>query len=232
MCHGQEIKAFPSQSSAQSFDNHVSGFVRGGQKSKKRIAILPDIFGCNPFYHGLATHYEHKQARVYLVDIFSGFGELSEATREAAFTRRHKVADKDFLDRFEKFAKAEKITGVIGFCLGGFYIFELARRGFDGALVGLYGFPQGLPNQDPLPVPFDYLLNVTKFHTMLMGGEDESVGIENIMSLKNIAAKNKAINLRIYESVGHNFLPLLDSEDQTARNTAENALHICDTELL
>ena len=201
----------------------MAGYIFG-QEAEKSVAILPDIYGCNDFYRGLSTHLAHTGKQVYLVDTFAGLGELEEQTREAAFARRNKVSDSRFLDAFEQFCGELGIDAVIGFCLGGLYVFELARRGMKAHLLGLYGFPQGLPNQDPLPLPFDYLHEVKQPFTMLLGAEDESVGKENIDRLAAMAADVPAMELTVYQGVGHNFLPFLDSEQVELKAIAEDAL--------
>ena len=104
-------------------------------------------------------------------------------------------------------------------------------RGVPQALVGLYGFPQGLPNQDPLPVPFDYLADVGKRQTCLMPGRDQSVGVENIARLEEIAQQNPAIDLHLYAESGHGFLTDLDSEDGQLRGHAQDALRRCEQAL-
>ena len=232
MCYQKAVKALPEPAPAGIFNDLVSGFAWGDATADNRIAVLPDIYGCNPFYRGLSTRYAQMGARVFLIDTFAGLGDLAEVTREAAFARRDKVRDGEFLDQFQSFVASQGITGVIGFCLGGLYVFELARRGIDAELVGLYGFPQGLPNQDALATPFDYLSSVTKRHTMLLGREDDVVGLENIVRLEEVAANNAAIDLKIYENVGHNFLPELDSDDPAKRAVAEDALQRCDAALI
>ncbi|MDJ0919858.1 MAG: dienelactone hydrolase family protein [Henriciella sp.] len=232
MCHGQAVAAFPEPKLGEPFSGVVEGYAYGDPSAAKKIVILPDIYGCNPFYQGLSQRYADKGARVFLVDTFAGLGELPENTREAAFARRGQVKDKTFLDSLETFCEAEGVTGLMGFCLGGLYVFELARRDVSFDLVGLYGFPQGLPNQDDLPVPFDYLPSVTKKHIMLMGRDDSSVGPDNIAKLEDVAAANPAIQLTVYDPVGHNFLPEIDSEDPTLKAVAIDALEQSDAALL
>ena len=228
MCHGDAVQAFPAPAPAAAFSKAVAGFQWGAETATERVAILPDIYGCNPFYRGLATRYAEMNAQVYLIDPFDGLGELEAPTRELAFARRHKVHDRAFIDSFEKFCVEERITCVIGFCLGGLYVFELARRQVAPRLIGLYGFPQGLPNQDPLDPPFLYLADVKKPFTMLMGRDDASVGGENIARLEQIAPVAPAMSLKMYDGVGHNFLPLLDSSDAHLRGVARDALHHLD----
>lgn len=131
MCHGAPVKAFPRPATPTEFADDVAGYLFGDVNAARRIAILPDIYGCNAFYRGMATHLSQKGAGVFLVDTFHGLGELPEVTREAAFARRNKVEDKAFLDKFETFIDARGVTGVIGFCLGGLYVLnwrDAARR--------------------------------------------------------------------------------------------------------
>jgi len=232
MCHGAAVAAFPAVTLGEPIAGAVASRAYGDPGAARTIAILPDIYGCNPFYQGLAAHFAARGARVYLVDPFDGLGELPEATREAAFARRHKVRDRAFVDAFEEWCSERAVTGVIGFCLGGLYVFELARRGLDLDLVGLYGFPQGLANPDPLPVPFDYLGDVTRRHVTLFGAEDQAVGEANIARLAQLATENPAIAVTVYPGVGHDFLPLLDSSDAAARASASDALTRCEAELL
>lgn len=224
MCHGAAVAAFPAARLGDAFERHIHGYAYGNRDSKAHIAIVPDIYGCNPLYQGLSLYYAERGARVSLINPFHGLGELPEMTREHAFPRRNKIADQIFVDQVETFAKAEGVTAIIGFCLGGLYIFELARRGLECALVGLYGFPQGMANSEALPVPFDYLPTVTQPFTMLMGRLDEPVTKEVMDQLSAIAPKCPAMDLVMYPHAGHGFLADLSSTDAGKRAVAEDAL--------
>lgn len=232
MCHGAPVSAFPPPTYGELVEGDVNAYAYGDGEAARRIAVLPDIYGCTPFYRGLCRHLEKQGAYVALVDPFHMFGPLSENTREAAFERRHRVADGLFLDAFLRFTQARNITGVLGFCLGGYYVFELARRGMAASLIGLYGFPQGMPNRDPLPTPFDYLARVTTPFTMLMGENDASVGPENVARLEAMSASAPAMTLKTYTGVGHGFLPELDSDDPHRRDVACDALARIEAQLL
>ncbi|CAH7065167.1 dienelactone hydrolase family protein [Vibrio splendidus] len=227
MCHGQANKYFPEEDVRGEFNNGLEGLLFGDENTQKRIAILPDIYGVSPFYKGFSTFVASKGARVFLVNTFADFGELPEVTREAAFARRDKVADKAFVDKFEAFCEEQSIDGVIGFCLGGYYIFELARRNVSQDLVGFYGFPQGMKNFDPLPVPFDYLETVSKHHVSLMPANDHVVGHENIQKLANVSKRNAAVDVRIYQDSAHSFLADLDGNDVSLKQNAEDSLSVC-----
>lgn len=231
MCLTQAPAAFPS-TAMSTFRGEVSGYACGGDDASMRIVVLPDIYGCSPFYRSLAARYAAKGARVFLVDPFIEVGELPEATREAAFARRHSLRDKALVDALERWFSVERITGVLGFCLGGLYVFELARRGATPALAGLYGFPQGMPNDDPLPVPFDHLRDIRTPFTMLMGAEDAPVGPAVVARLAAMAPEVPAMALTVYPDVGHNFLADVDSDDAGKRGIAEDALRRMDSAML
>ncbi len=231
MCHGEPSPSFPDPLVAGDISAEVEALVFGADSAPRRIAVIPDIYGLNQFYRGLCTHLASKGSRVFLVNPFAGLGGLPEATREAAFARRARVRDKDFVDRFEAFCNTQEIDGVLGFCLGGFYVFELARRNVRQNLVGFYGFPQGMQNEDPLPVPFEYLGSIAKPHTCLMPGRDQSVGVENVTRLGEIAATNPSLRLKTYDESGHGFLKDLDGEDPRLRSNAVDALTMCESAL-
>lgn len=229
MCHGRAIAAFPKPVEGRYFASEVEGEHFGDASSDRKIAILPDIYGVNPFYRGLAHLLTRSgsgsgENEVYLVNTFAGLGELPNMTREEAFERRHKVRDAEFIGRFETWARRQQIDGVVGFCLGGLYVFELARRNLPADLLGLYGFPQGMKNQDPLPAPFDYLPEVTQPFAMVMGADDMVVDPAEVRRLQGLAPNVAAMELTVLEGVGHNFLPELDNSDPEARRPAERAL--------
>ncbi len=224
MCHGEASAALPDPDAFEPYTSGIQAAVFGAGPARRKVALLPDIYGCNPFYQGLATQLSRCGARVYLVDTFAGLGDLPKATREAAFQRRHRLKDREFVDRFVEFARREGIDGVAGFCLGGLFVFELARRDLDAALVGLYPFPQGLENQDPVPVPFDYLADVTRSHTILVGTDDASLGPEHLERLRGVALASDALDLHVFDGSGHGFLGDLDSDDAALRTNAERAL--------
>ncbi len=231
MCHGAASAYFPEPEIGGEFSAELDGLVFGDETASVRIALIPDIYGTNAFYQGFATHLAQKGARVFLTNPFAGLGDLPEVTREAAFARRNKLHDNAMVDRLEAFCGTHSITGVIGFCLGGSYVFELSRRGVSQDLVGFYGFPQGMENQDPMQKPFDYLADVSKAQTCLMPGSDQSVGLDNVARLAEIAADNDSLDLTVYPDSGHGFLADLDSEDATLKANAVDALKRCESAL-
>lgn len=231
MCHPDAPISLPPPGDFATLSDGVEAFTIGSD-GEHRLAILPDIYGCNDFYRSLATHFSEQGAWVALVNPFAGLGELAEVTREAAFERRHQVRDREFLDRFTEFCARQKISGIIGFCLGGLYVFDLARRHVAASLVALYPFPQGLPNQDSLQVPFEYLSSVDKSHTVLVGDQDHAMADGVLERLQRAADENDAIDLRVFQGSDHGFLSDLDSENAQLRSNAQEALGVCESVLL
>lgn len=233
MCHTRASVALPEPLQADRIaQSGVTAFAFGSAASGHRIVVIPDIYGASPFYRALSTWYANKGARVFLLDPFAQVGELPEVTREAAFARRAKLRDRACVDAIESFARQHNVTGIVGFCLGGLYVFELSRRGLKAALVSLYGFPQGMPNQDPLPTPFDYLDGVATHQIANFGETDYLQTPENFARLKKLTARNPHFELRLYPKSGHGFLADLDSQDGVLRANAHDALALTTNALL
>jgi carboxymethylenebutenolidase len=226
MCHGAACTAFPPPGEYVTMNAAPSSFAFGDPKEPVRIAILPDIYGPGPFYQGLATYLAAQGAFVHLMNPFHELGSLPEPSREAAFARRHRVRDRDYVDSFERFAREQSITSVVGFCLGGLYVFELARRGLPVSLLSLYGFPQGLANDDPLPVPFDYLDGLPHRHVAVFGDEDHSQTPDNFRRLADISSRTPGFELHVFPGSGHGFLSDLDCDNPARVKNARSALAI------
>lgn len=225
MCHPQASLGLPPAAQAEQItEAGIAAYVFGQGNSRRSIVLIPDIYGVTPFYRGLATWYASAGACVFLLDPFAEVGELKEVSREAAFARRAKLRDRTYVDALEQFARQRQITGVVGFCLGGLYVFELARRRLPAALVSFYGFPQGLPNEDPLPVPFDYLEELSVEQVAMFGDTDYLQTPENFSRLKAISKVNPSFRLNLYSESGHGFLGDLDNENELLRANAKDAL--------
>ncbi|WOF45885.1 dienelactone hydrolase family protein (plasmid) [Sphingopyxis indica] len=232
MCHTEKSGFFALTADGEPFhDDGISGFRFGEVVSDRRVAILPDIYGCTPFYKGFAAHLAALGAKVDLIDIFDGLGDLPEQTRERAFERRHRLKDRAFLDRFEAYARRAKVNGVVGFCIGGLFVYELARRDLPAALVSFYGFPQGLPNQDALDTPLTYLGDVTRPHLSLFGEQDELVPVPVQQQLRAVAERQPACRMTMFAGSGHAFLADLDSAEPRRRDNAIEALRLCEEAL-
>lgn len=226
MCHGAASAAFPPVGRYVATTAEPFSLAFGDPGERIRIAILPDIYGPGPFYQGLATYLAERGALVRLMDPFHDLGALAVPSRQAAFARRNGVRDRTYVDAFERFVREQRITGVAGFCLGGLYVFELARRGLRVNLVSLYGFPQGLANDDPLPVPFDYLDGLPHRHVALFGDQDHSQLPDNFRRLAEIAGRTPGFGLHVFPGSGHGFLGDLDCDDPARVRNARSALTI------
>lgn len=230
MCHNDKPKAFPAPGTYQRKEAEglkVWAFDSQPSDSSKRVMILTDIYGCNEFYQSFATYLASKGWQADLIDLFTDLGELEEITREAAFERRHKLRDRQVCDQLQSYIASQEVSAVVGFCLGGNYVLELAKRKVDVNLVGYYPFPAGLPNEDGNQVPLEYLAQLEKSVTVLVGDSDDSAGRDTMAKLAEIAQSNQAIDLHMYQESGHGFLAQLDSDDDTLRKNAEDSLVVC-----
>jgi len=234
MCHNDKLNALPEPGAYQVKEADGLKYWSFEPESKplkeqptKRVGIITDIYGCNEFYQSFATYIASEGWEVYLIDLFTDLGELKEITREAAFERRHKLRDGEVCDKLERLIASQELSAVIGFCLGGNFVSEMARRNVQTNLVAYYPFPAGLPNQDEIETPLDYLDQVTKKVTFLVGSSDDAAGRDSIAGLVKIAENNQALDVHAYAESGHGFLAQLDSEDETLRRNAQQSLSVC-----
>ncbi|QBY56527.1 MULTISPECIES: dienelactone hydrolase family protein [Burkholderiales] len=233
MCHDTAPALFPQTASTGSIDGAICALRYAGATRGPRLLVLPDIYGCNAFYRGYAAYLAAQGAsEVLLADPFAPFGELAVPTREAAFQRRHRLADRTYVEELIGFIAGQGIDGVAGFCLGGLFVFELARRQVVSRLVAYYPFPQGLENRDPLDVPFDYLPQVRARHTVVVGDEDALLGPQNLSRLQAQARANNAIDLHVMQGAGHGFLADLGSTDTARAAMARRGLDLGTASLL
>ena len=226
MCHVDRFSLCAVEAAASGYVGTVAAQCYGGDSASRRIAVLPDIYGVTPFYRGLSSYLSGHGATVYLVNPWEPFGELPEMTRQAAWVRRHKIGDRAFCNDLAKFLERESIDALIGFCIGGNFLFEVVRRGFTGTCCAFYPLPWGMANRDGLQPPFEYMERLDQKVTVLMGGEDPLAGAANLERLRKICDSNPSLELHLYESSGHGFLADLDSEEPILSSNARNALGI------
>ena len=224
MCHTSKIEYFGELLDYHEFSSDVDGLVFEGDEAGKRVAVLPDIYGTTDFYKGYASYVARFGARTYLTNPWSEFGDLPEPTREAAYERRHKLKDREHCDRLESFLANEKIEAVVGFCLGGNFVFDLARRGYAGSLIAAYPLPWGMANQDEIAPAFEYMPTLGKAVTILMGAADHLAGPDNIQKLKYIVAANAKLTMHLYEGSNHGFFTDIDGSDEKLKGNAKDAI--------
>jgi carboxymethylenebutenolidase len=224
MCHTEKIEFFGELREARPFHEQVQGLRYGPADEHRRVAVLPDIYGLTDFYKGYASYLCSQGAETFLVNPWAPFGELPEMTREAAYERRHKLADREHCDHLQQFLRAENIDVIIGFCIGGNFAFEMARRGYEGTIVAVYPLPWGMANDDQITAAFDYMPSLEKEVNIFMGDADHLAGPDNIEKLKSIVAANSSLQLRLYSGSNHGFFTDLTGDNEALRDNAVDAI--------
>ena len=229
MCHDTTPSSLPSPGNYQLCNSQGLKYwdFTNNKDSEVSVALLTDIYGCNEFYQSMSTLFAEQGWQSHLIDLFSDLGELPEVTRDAAFERRHKLRDQDACDLIAQYIIDNNITAVVGFCLGGNFVFELARRNVKVNLIAYYPFPAGLPNENGLDPAFDYLEQLQTEVTVLIGDDDDRVGLDNVTKLNDISESNSALTVNVYPHSKHGFLEDLDSTDPVLKRNAKHSLEAC-----
>jgi carboxymethylenebutenolidase len=226
MCHTNKISLFGNAIAPEPLDDGVEGLQYQGADATRRIAVLPDIYGLTDFYKGYASYVASQGTTSFLINPWAPFGELPEMTRDAAYERRHKLRDKKHCDELEQFLGRAQIDTIIGFCIGGNFAFELARRGYHGTVIAIYPLPWGMDNADPIAPAFDYMQTLDTNVTILMGGADQLAGPANIGRLQRAVEKNDKLTLHLYAGSDHGFFTDVDGSDESLKNNAMNGIRV------
>ncbi len=222
MCHTKKIDFFGNLMEYKELSEQVEAIRFGG--SGRRIAILPDIFGLTDFYRGYASYIANFGADVFLVNPWAEFGGPRDISRDAAYDRRAKIKDKEYCDHLELFLAEQNIDAVVGFCLGGNFALELARRGYAGTNVSIYPLPWGMDNQDKITPAFEFMPTLSKEVTIFMGEADHLAGAENIRKIIDQVAMNDKLTLNLYSGSNHGFFTDIDGEDEQLKENALDAI--------
>jgi carboxymethylenebutenolidase len=220
MCHTDKIEYFGNTEAGVPFAAEVDGLSFGRADAMRTIAVLPDIYGLTDFYKGYASYLSGLDARVYLTNPWSEFGDLPEPTRDAAYERRHNLKDASHCDALERFLASTNIDAIVGFCIGGNFALEMARRGFEGTIISVYPLPWGMANQDAITPAFEYMPDLQKEVTVLMGEADHLAGPDNIAKLVKICGGNDKLDLHLYPGSNHGFFTDIDGDDPVLKENA------------
>ena len=222
MCHSDRIEYFGELKEHSEFSHIVDGLHF--QESGRKITILPDIYGLTDFYIGYASYLCRQGADVYLANPWSGLGGTSTMSREDTYVRRAKLKDKSYCDKVEQFLCDQNIDAVVGFCLGGNFGLEMAKRGYDKTNISIYPLPWGMDNQDKIEPAFDYMGSLAHKVNIFMGEADHLAGPDNINKLCDIVSQNQNLTLDLYKGSNHGFFTDLNGEDGPLRNNALDAI--------
>jgi carboxymethylenebutenolidase len=175
------------------------------------VMVLTDIWGMSPFYDDLTARLAQAGFTAVCPEYFFRQGDLPERVIEEARARRLKTttagAMADYNDTIEwlktQAATTEKV-GVVGFCLGGTYVFLLNADRDDTVGVAYYGFPK-----DPAatPQPLDVMDKMKAPLLGFWGENDPAVGMPNVEAFdKGLTAAGVDHKFTVFEGIGHGFL--------------------------
>ena len=189
------------------------------------VLVITDIYGRSPFYENLVRRLAQAGFAGYVPEFFFRLPPLPERRLELARARREKLDEVQTLDdlgqALDWLAARPEVgsspVGMIGFCMGGTFILNLAvRKPKVAGGVCYYGFPAagGMPGGPPRPLD-----EAEKIQVPLLGfwGEqDEGVGMENVESLRRkLVSAGKDHEFHIYPGLGHGFLAAYLEEPST-----------------
>jgi dienelactone hydrolase len=180
------------------------------------ILVVNDVFGRSPFYERLAHSLAGEGYVALAPEYFFREGPLAEPTREAATARRERLDERRALDDLDAAAEwlrardevAGERIGVVGFCMGGTFVFDLAARRDDLAAVAYYGFPVNRrPSATSAPQPVDVAARMRGPILAHFAAEDAGVTLEDVETLRTKLREAEVDHVfHVYPGVGHGFL--------------------------
>jgi carboxymethylenebutenolidase len=200
-----------------------AGEVASDGESSPTVVVIADIFGPSEFYRDLCARLSAHRLRAVMPDFFFRQGPLEERTFEAALERRGRFDEAAALDDLRTaiaWARGGGFdrVGVLGFCMGGTFAFDLAALEPDLAVVAYYGFPVPQPTiASPPPAPLSLTDRMSGSILALWGDEDSAVGADNVAAFVEAMRDSPAqFDHRVYRGLGHGFLGAADLDDPHA----------------
>jgi carboxymethylenebutenolidase len=184
------------------------------------VIIVGDIHGARtPFYEHLARLLAEHGFQAIVPEFFFRLGPLEERTQEAVFARRALLDERRALldlDAAVSWTRTRSGSGnrigTLGFCLGGFFVLDLAAMRDDLATVCYYGFPAGAPGAPSddakrAPRPLDEVDGINGPLLGFWGDRDERVGIANVEEFSR-ALQERGVSFEhtVYPGLDHGFL--------------------------
>ncbi len=202
---------------------HLPGLLAFPQRTPApAVLVINDVFGRANFYEHLTRRIAQAGYLALDVEYFFRHGAVPAGDRDAVTARSGKLdqaqtlrdlgAAIEWLHRRRDTAGAR--TGLIGFCMGGTFVLDLAAERRDLASVSYYGFPaRARPN---VPAPLEVAERIRGPLIGHWGTQDTGVGIDNVRAL---GAKLKAAEVEHtfyeYEGLGHGFLKAFLDDEKT-----------------
>jgi len=193
----------------------------GGDVARGVVVIVGDIYGARtPFYEHIAQVLADVGFDSVVPEFFFRVGPLAEPTQEAAFARKGRLDERRALRDLDaaiswarqRTGDAAGRVGLLGFCLGGTFVLDLAATRDDVATVCYYGFPAGPPGPpgDPArsaPKPLDHVDRIRGPVLGFWGDQDERVGIANVEAFARALEERGAdFEYTVYPGLDHGFL--------------------------
>lgn len=192
-----------------------------GSQAGPGVIVVPDMFGRSAFYEHLTALLAAEGYTALLAEFFFRQDPLTEPGPEPAFARRGQLDETQSVEDIRQARQwlADKTgqsrVGVIGFCMGGTFVLDLASQGADIAGVAYYGFPvpQAALKQPP-PRPIDLVDDLDGPVLAFWGDQDQAVGIDNAENyIERANESNPQFESQIVPGLGHGFLGSADLQD-------------------
>jgi carboxymethylenebutenolidase len=191
------------------------------------VLVIGDVFGRSAFYEHLAALLAQAGLQALVPDFFFRQGPLPDPpSKEAAFGRRAKLDEAATLDDLRaaitwlRERSGRRGVGVVGFCMGGTFVLDLASTEAELVSVAYYGFPVPQPTiASPPPRPIDLVDGLRGPVLAFWGDQDDTVGVDHARDYVRRAQSHAGFESQILPGLGHGFLgaaPLGDASDPGA----------------